>query len=98
MVMTMEYSVIRMLAGRAKLLIYLVFQPSYFCLSRQNCSLCGEIVKGVNQGNDMELFKGEVSSLIGFVWTIKNIPFDFSYVLSPDSEDYNYSLGITMSF
>ena len=61
-------------------------------------SLCGEIVKSVNQGNDMELFKGEISSLIGFVWTIKNIPFDFSYVLSPNSEDYNYSLGITMAF
>ncbi len=63
-----------------------------------NLSLCGEVIKTTNQGNNVEVFEGEVNSLIGFVWIIKDIPIDFSYVLSPDSEDYNYSVGITIGF
>ena len=63
-----------------------------------NLSFCGEALKTTNEGNDVEIFEGEVNSLIGFVWIIKDIPIDFSYVLSPDSEDYNYSIGITVGF
>ena len=61
-------------------------------------SFCGEAVKTTNSGNDVEIFEGEVNSLIGFIWVVKNIPIDFSYVLSPDTEDYNYSIGVTIGF
>ena len=63
-----------------------------------NLSFCAEAIKSANSGNDVEIFEGEVNSLIGFVWIVKTIPIDFSYVLSPDTEDYNYSLGITLGF
>lgn len=63
-----------------------------------NLDLCLETNKTVVQGNYLDNLDGYVNGMIGLVWTINDIPVDFSYTLIPDSKDYNYNLGVTIGF
>jgi len=64
----------------------------------KNIDLCAEITKIVVQGDYIDNLDGYVNGMLGIVWTINDVPIDFSYNSIPDSKDYTYSIGTTLAF